>query len=86
MEVCPDFRCVCLITNARPSAAPPHSCLLVFFLSQIVHGGVTALTFDNLFGMALFMANAGAVFTAFIKVRKECQPNNVYGSVGECLL
>ncbi|CAN0100579.1 unnamed protein product [Pylaiella littoralis] len=35
---------------------------------KIVHGGVTALTFDNLFGMALFMANAGAVFTAFIKV------------------
>ncbi|CAN0171154.1 unnamed protein product [Ectocarpus sp. 12 AP-2014] len=35
---------------------------------KIVHGGVTALTFDNLFGMALFLQNTGAVFTAYIKV------------------
>eukprot|EP00903_Cladosiphon_okamuranus_P010663 g10081.t1 len=35
---------------------------------KIVHGGVTALTFDNLFGMALFLQGTGAVVTAYIKV------------------
>lgn len=55
----------------RRRAPPPLPCLLACaFSSQIVHGGMTALTFDNLFGMALFLANAGSVFTAFIKVRR----------------
>eukprot|EP00904_Undaria_pinnatifida_P002582 jgi/Undpi1/12324/HiC_scaffold_5.g02000.m1 len=35
---------------------------------KIVHGGVTALAFDNLLGMALFLQGVGAVFTAYLKV------------------
>lgn len=33
-----------------------------------MHGGVTALAFDNLLGMALFLQGVGAVFTAYLKV------------------
>lgn len=35
---------------------------------QIVHGGIMALTFDNLCGWALFLQGAGAVVTAYLKV------------------
>ncbi|CAM9316950.1 unnamed protein product [Discosporangium mesarthrocarpum] len=35
---------------------------------QLVHGGITALTFDNLFGWALFLQGTTNVFTAYLKV------------------
>lgn len=50
-----------------PSTLPTLIAFVVLPL-QIVHGGVTALTFDNLFGMALFLQKTGAVVTAYLKV------------------
>lgn len=57
--------------NHAPVNAPR---AVQFCCRQIVHGGVTALTFDNLFGTALFLQNTGAVVTAYLKVKAGLNP------------
>lgn len=60
-----------VLIELKKKSTPQRSTLfLLFFLraTQIVHGGITALTFDNLLGWALFLQGTGAVFTASLKV------------------
>lgn len=52
----------------KASAIRPSCFVTVDLPLQTVHGGITALTFDNLLGWALFLQGTGAVFTASLKV------------------
>lgn len=54
---------------------------------QTVHGGITALTFDNMLGWALFLQGTGAVFTASLKVTHQAMNTTLlymfaFGDVG----